>query len=560
MGNRSDDAIRKVTTELSNEILREQLRPRTDFVFRPVPHAHLVDGDQPVWRVHFDLTYDSQVRIGLDVNGEATLGRAHEADDFVDLSEFADAEQFGVSRRHAMLRPTNAKLYIVDLDSTNGTWLNNHSIGVNTPHSLSNGDLLRVGRLEFMVRILKQPGHSASAPHQTADLGEALPSIARAIHSQLQVSQVLEQAMEMAARFAPADEITVWLVDEPTGELFLEAGLGANEMRIQRLPVADTLAGKVIKTGKPMRANRQQDEGQIKLKTGYMVEAIIYVPLSLGGVPFGVMSAAHRERGKMFTSHDEKVLAAIADMTAVAVHNARLSQATERALTRHAKVVTALSYALSYDFKNLVKSTVGYSGMLENDASLNGDTINIATHIGEAGNRMALLIDRLSEVAKLCENPAMHSAPCDLAEVVGAAVDDLQFVAAAKGSFLEFQLIGEPCVIVGDDTHLYRTVRNLVDNAIKFSPRGAQIIVSLVFGHSDIIIRVRDTGPGIPEDDLPYLFDKYYRSGDGQSGLGLGLEVVCATVEAHRGSIIARNAEDGGAEFIITLPGTLRVG
>lgn len=560
MGNRSDADIRKVTTELSDEILREQLRSKTDFVYRPVPHAQGVDSSLPVWRVRFDLTHDSHVRIGLDVNGEVTLGRGHEGDDFVDLSEFTDAEQFGVSRNHAMLRPTDTKLYIVDLDSTNGTWLNNHSIGVHTPYSVSNGDLLRVGRLEFLVKILKQPGHSTSTPHQKADLGEALPSIASAIHSQLEVSQVLNQAMEMAMRFVPADEITFWLVDEPTGELFLEAGRGTEETQIQRLPVADTLAGKVIQTGKPMRANRQQDEGQIKLKTGYMVEAVIYVPLSLGGVPFGVMSVAHRERGKLFTTHDEKVLAAIADMTAVAVHNARLYQATERALTRHAKVVTALSYALSYDFKNLVKSAIGYAGMLENDPSLNGDTINIATHIGEAGNRLTRLLDQLTEVAKLCENPVMHSAPCDLAEVVGAAVDDLQFVAAAKGSYVEFQLIGEPAVILGDDTHLYRTVHNLVDNAIKFSPRGAQVTVSLVFGRNDIILRVRDTGPGIPEDDLPYLFDKYYRSGDGQPGLGLGLEIVRATVEAHRGTIAARNAEDGGAEFLITLPGTLRAG
>jgi pSer/pThr/pTyr-binding forkhead associated (FHA) protein len=290
----SDADIRRVTTELSEEILREKLNTRTEMIFRSVPFAQSDADTQPVWRIRLELTHDSQVRIGLDVNGEVMLGRGHDGDDYVDLSQYTDAEQFGVSRSHAMLRPTDTKLYIVDLDSTNGTWLNNHSIGVNTPYSLSNGDLLRVGRLEFMVRILRQPDQSAAAHRQKADAGEALPSIARAIHSQLEVGQVLHQAMEMAMRFVPADEITFWLVDEPTGELFLEAGRGTSETQIQRLPVADTLAGKVIQTGKPMRANRQQDEGQIKLKTGYLVEAVIYVPLSLGGVPFGVMSVVHR--------------------------------------------------------------------------------------------------------------------------------------------------------------------------------------------------------------------------------------------------------------------------
>ncbi len=149
----------------------------------------------------------------------------------------------------------------------------------------------------------------------------------------------------------------------------------------------------------------------------------------------------------------------------------------------------------------------------------------------------------------------------DLVEAVSRAVDDLRDVADAKSIFLDFQLMGEPFTIQGDAAHLYRAVFNLVDNAIRYSPRRAEVAVTLIFWHNDIIIRVRDTGPGIPEQDLPHIFDRYYRgqTPNGQSGLGLGLEMVRMVVEAHRGSVVAHNADDQGAEFIITLPVTLRV-
>src|SRR5574341_775854 len=242
---KSEDAIKRVTTELSNELLMEQLWPKDEVAYRPVPDAK--GSEHSAWRIRFELSFDSRISLGLDINGEVALGRSHESNEgvVIDMGELADAEQLGVSRRHALLRPSDTKLYILDLESTNGTWLNNYSIGVNMPYSLSNGDLLRLGRLEFVVKIIKQPQRSI-APKTKVELVEALPPIARAIVSNLDLKAVLKQTMEMIAGFTPADEITVWLVDEQTGELFLEAGRGMNEEQITRMPVSNTLAGTVI--------------------------------------------------------------------------------------------------------------------------------------------------------------------------------------------------------------------------------------------------------------------------------------------------------------------------
>lgn len=555
----SEDAIKKVTTQLMQEISQDV--PLTDaaIIYRPIPHSP--DSTHPTWRVRLEPVYDSRSVIGLDINGEVMLGREQSTANSIVLFDEADAEQLGVSRQHAVLRPTDGKLYILDLGSTNGTWLNGRSIGVNMPYSLSSGDIVRLGRLEFAVKILNRP-HNAPPNSVSADLADSLPNIAKAILAQLDLKDVLKQAIDMTLRYVPSDEVTLWLVDEQTGELFLEAGQYMQSDQITRLKVNDTLAGKVVKTGKPLRANRQDEGGQIKLQTGYMVEGVIYVPLNLGGVTFGVLSAVHREPGKSFTSHDEKTMLAIADLTAVAVQNARVHHITQHTLNYRTSVLSVFHSALSYDARNLVKSMSGYAGMLQTARSAADDeTTEITADIVETSDRMARLVSQLVEIASLTQDASLqHHMPTDLVEVVSRSVEDLHPVAQAKSVRIDFQVMGEPYLIIGDPAHLYRSVFNLMDNAIKFSPEDTRVSVALIFWNNEVLVRVRDMGPGIPENDLPYLFDGYFRSStDGLTSAGLGLELVRATVEAHRGTVRVRNAEDRGAEFIIMLPASLRV-
>lgn len=561
MSSNTDKKGLRPTTRLNEDKLWDLSLMVPDVKFRPVPHTDGAEGT--TWRVRLDLTFDPARHLGLDINGEVTFGRGEDGPGFVGLGSF-DADMLGVSRLHCIIRPTDSKLYILDLGSTNGTRLNGRSIGMNTPYGLSNGDLLSIGKLEFAVRIIKQPSGHTAALRVKADLADTVLPIAKAIVSQLSVEAVLKQALEMTMAAVAVDEVSIWLVDENTGELFLEAERGITEEHIRRmrLSVADTLPGKVVATGKPVRANRQSGDDQIKVKTGYLVNSVIYVPLALGGVTFGVLSAANRKEIKALSTQDEKIIASIAEFTAIAVQNARLYRSTDHALTRRTKAVTALDYIISYDFKKLLNSALGNAGLLKSFGTVSDETSELIENILTAGNRMSHLIEKLSEFVALGDPTHFRYGQCDLVDTVARAVDDLQDTASARSITLNFKLMGErPYMILGDSAYLYRSVFNLTDNAIRYSPDGAEVSVVLVFG-DEIMIRVRDTGPGIPEEDLPCLFDKYIRgsqSFDGQGGIGLGLEVVRATVEAHRGKVIARNVDDHGAEFIITLPSSLRV-
>ncbi|NLF79259.1 MAG: GAF domain-containing protein [Chloroflexi bacterium] len=561
MNMQTNRLIREMTSELRAEWLYELDLAEPELYFRPVPHdPALVGHAAPVWRVRLDLAYNPNRSLGLEINDELTMGRGEETPGFVSLDDF-DADELGVSRAHLALRPTESQLFVVDLGSTNGTWLNRRSIGVNTPFHLSNGDLLTLGKLEFLVRIVERPAGSLDAHHPRTDPANMLLSVAKILTAHLDMDDVLDRAVEMTMSAIAAEETSLWLIDERTSELVLEVARGiAESAHGMRLSVSETLAGKVIRTGKPVRTHRQMGDDQIKVKTGYLVEAVMYVPLTVAGVPIGVLSAAHHEAGQRFNERDQIMLGHIADFTAIAVQNARLYEFASRALDQRDRVVTALSYALSCDAKALLNTMVGYTGLLDIYTSSSDDTGDLIRCIVSAGEDMAALLDRMVEATNLSDTNIIIHQRCDLIETVRRAMKAQQCAAEEKRTALNLEINGTPYPIFGDEVYLYRSVLNLVDNAIKFSGHRASVLVSLAFSPREITIGICDTGPGIPEDLLPHLFNRYFRgrgTTNSKPGIGLGLEIVRETVEAHRGTVTARNCENAGAEFVITLPGAL---
>lgn len=140
--------------------------------------------------------------------------------------------------------------------------------------------------------------------------------------------------------------------------------------------------------------------------------------------------------------------------------------------------------------------------------------------------------------------------PLDMAEVTESAIAR----ARRRGPGIEFNVHLEPTPIMGDPSTLERAITNLLDNAVKFSPTGGTITVRL----EDSTLTIIDEGPGIEEEDLPLIFDRFYRSDKARNtpGTGLGLAIVAHTASAHGGTVKAANEPDAGAKFVLKLPGT----
>jgi two-component system sensor histidine kinase MprB len=120
---------------------------------------------------------------------------------------------------------------------------------------------------------------------------------------------------------------------------------------------------------------------------------------------------------------------------------------------------------------------------------------------------------------------------------------------------LDWRLEAAPSVVVGERARIHRAVMNLLDNAAKWSPPAGVVEVRV---DADGTVVVRDHGPGIPEDELPLVFDRFHRAREarGLPGSGLGLAIVRQVAEAHGGAAVARNVRDGGAELVVRFSGT----
>jgi signal transduction histidine kinase len=125
---------------------------------------------------------------------------------------------------------------------------------------------------------------------------------------------------------------------------------------------------------------------------------------------------------------------------------------------------------------------------------------------------------------------------------------------ARKGLAFEVVLPDEPVVARHDAAFLQRAVENLLSNALKFAPAGGRVEVGLEAEGDWVRIRVRDSGPGIPEEELPYIFDRFYRgrSSAGTEGSGLGLAIVKAVAETHQGKVTVECND--GCCFTLHLP------
>jgi two-component system phosphate regulon sensor histidine kinase PhoR len=146
----------------------------------------------------------------------------------------------------------------------------------------------------------------------------------------------------------------------------------------------------------------------------------------------------------------------------------------------------------------------------------------------------------------------------DLREPVQVVVQALSEVAVSRGIGLESSVPAETVELRFDRERIVQLLTNLIGNALKFTPRGGGVSVHLSTGPEEATLEVRDSGPGIPPDELPRVFDRFYRgtnTGEARaSGSGLGLAIVRSIVDMHDGEIDVTSVVGEGTVFRITLP------
>jgi signal transduction histidine kinase len=209
--------------------------------------------------------------------------------------------------------------------------------------------------------------------------------------------------------------------------------------------------------------------------------------------------------------------------------------------------------AVSHDLKNPL-AAISLIGVRLQRAGGDARAARTAEMLLRAAHHMDDLIVNLQNLARMqTGEPVLALAPTALDEVLRQAVELLGPIAEQRGARLALELAHLP-VVRCDATQVLRVLSNLIGNAIRFTPAGQAITVSVAAGDEQVTLTIADRGPGIPPDHLPHLFEPYWSGWPEHGTLGLGLAIARGIVQAHGGRIWAESEPGQGSTFSFTLP------
>ena len=213
---------------------------------------------------------------------------------------------------------------------------------------------------------------------------------------------------------------------------------------------------------------------------------------------------------------------------------------------------------VSHELRTPLTAIRGYVEALLDDRSDSEDTNKFLEIIARHSERMERLVSDLLRLARLdARQEGLDLASCDLQQLFNTVIADVAQTAETKHQQITTAVDGAGSRVTADPAKLHDVLRNLVENAVHYSPDHAAIRLEATHQNGAVRISVSDSGPGIPPEDLSRVFERFYRVDKSRArpgGTGLGLAIVKHLVELHGGQAVAENRPEGGARFVITLP------
>jgi two-component system NtrC family sensor kinase len=414
----------------------------------------------------------------------------------------------------------------------------------------------------------------------------------------------------------------------------------------------------VVRTGEPIIIGGAESQ---RLKTAYLVKAILYVPLKVKGRAIGVLGVDNQLSDRKFQTRDQRLLSALADYAAIAIENARLYTLTEAEKSKFETILretgdavivvdadnrlllhnTAAAQAfdmlpaavgrplgeaiknvmllelfgrppldgrgrraevplddgrvlnaqltsipgvgravlmqdithlkeldriksefvstVSHDLRSPLTAILGYVDLLSRVGPLNETQQEFVRRVQNSVRQITELIGDLLDLGRIEAGLDKEMSTCHFPVIVRDGLEGLRPKAEGKGQRLALEIASNVGPLRGNELRLKQVVTNLADNAIKYTPAGGHILISLHEDSKQLVFCVTDDGQGIAVADQPYIFDRFYRARDVAEeipGTGLGLAIVKSIVEGHKGRIWCESpvADGHGTRFTVVLP------
>ena len=275
------------------------------------------------------------------------------------------------------------------------------------------------------------------------------------------------------------------------------------------------------------------------------------VPLQLSGRLIGGLSLVCSESDRCYGPADLELAEELAGRAALAVDNARLFLQARQATRARDEMLAVVAH----DLRNPLNTISMAADMLVETAP--APQRRQADIVRRSAERMNRLIQDLLEVTRMeTGGLSVERHPEQVGTLLNEARNMLQPLASAQGISLDVDTAADaapPALI--DSSRILQVLSNLVGNAIKFTPQGGQIRVRAEPRGSDLLFSVADTGPGIPHEQVPHIFSRFWQASRGdRRGIGLGLAIAKGIVDAHEGTIWVESRPGDGSTFFFTVP------
>ena len=218
---------------------------------------------------------------------------------------------------------------------------------------------------------------------------------------------------------------------------------------------------------------------------------------------------------------------------------------------------------VSHDLRSPLATIRGYVDLLEKVGPVTDQQREFLEKIRRSIVHLTALVSDLVELGRIEASVEMEMEPFHLESIIDAVVDGYRQIAAEKGLTLKWELTPLP-LIRGNPHRLRRVMENLLSNAVKYNREGGWIKVTAEYREGYIVVQVADSGIGIPPEDLPHVFDRFYRvqrpETEDIEGTGLGLSIVKSIIEKHGGRVWVESRPGEGSTFTFLLPAMEQLG
>ena len=278
---------------------------------------------------------------------------------------------------------------------------------------------------------------------------------------------------------------------------------------------------------------------------------VMVAPVTLGGKIVGSL-------GAIGPTLSEPALQAIANLVGITVERARQLKAAGRmeASRQNERLRGILLDALAHDFTTPLASIKGAITTVRSEYEHEAEEDDLLAVVEEESDKLTGMIDETVAMARIEPGRArIRRRQLCIMNLIRSSADRLKSL--LDGRPLEIQVQEGVSPVSADPDMIGLALRQLIGNAVKYSTPGSTIAISATQTESTVTVRVRDQGPGVPQNELESIFERFYRGSrtqDSVAGTGMGLSVARDIIKAHQGRLWAENLPEGGAQFSFSLP------